>query len=158
MRIKSMSPYYYTLGVSGSRDYTDETKILGELIEVQAYIDDRGFQLFIKVGDCPGGVDLITKEWCLERKIEHQIYKAWWDSCMSHCPSGHRVKKKPGDIFHPGKKKDYCPWAGPDRNKKIIKSGIDQALIIRQNNSSGATNFHHLAMQYNVPRITLINV
>lgn len=130
-----------TITVSGSRDWEFHELVERELRNQLTYALTKGKSLAIKVGDCPTGVDLFVKEWAEKQPlvVSFRIFRAEWDFCTAECAHlDHRVTKRPGDIHHPGLLDDYCPWAGPRRNRQLVPS--DYGLIFNRNNSRGAAN------------------
>lgn len=93
--------------------------------------------VIVRHGACPGeqSIDQAIHEWvadCGEALgVLEDPMPADWDLCTDHCPAGHRIRKRPGDIEHPGTLDDYCPWAGPRRNEEmVLKQGPRVAKLI----------------------------
>jgi hypothetical protein len=125
--------------VAGPRTWEDEealAKVLDGIVK-ESFTNEITFVH----GACPTGIDQMTADYCEETagwydnlgiQLAVEAYPADWDSCAPECPKRpHRVKKKPGDMVHPGKLDDYCPGAGPRRNRKMAQLGADrlQAFI-----------------------------
>lgn len=106
-------------------------------------------------GCCPTGADhLATRIWRQwNREPEH--HPADWDHCDPNCPKReHRVPKKPGDLHHPGELDDYCPKAGPRRNREMVRANIDLLLAYpgnREERRSGTWNCVQRAREAGVP-------
>jgi len=56
------------------------------------------------VGDCPTGVDLFVREWCVENKVTHTVFKAYWNQLGLS--------------------------AGPARNKKMVMFGKSLGAVL----------------------------
>ncbi|MER6183088.1 hypothetical protein [Streptomyces sp. NPDC001652] len=91
----------------------------------------------VRHGDCPGkqSVDAAVAEWieaCGELLgVTADPMPADWDNCAPTCPPvPHRRTKKPGDIAHPGLLDDYCPGAGPRRNRGMLTKEPKPELLL----------------------------
>lgn len=110
---------------TGSRHHKDVGLIGESLYEVIDGTDAR--EILIRHGACPGGADQLVHDFCeseaewferANRTLVVEPVPADWDHCGPDCPPRpHRLRKPPGDIFHPGLLDDYCPGAGPRRNR-----------------------------------------
>jgi hypothetical protein len=116
--------------VTGSRTWTARGWIAREL---ERAVRDLGGTLRSDVtlvsGACPRGADRIAEEhaagwgWTIER------HPALWDECGPGCPDRpHRIRRRAGDIDHPGALDTYCPKAGPRRNTLMVELGADRAV------------------------------
>lgn len=82
--------------------------------------------VIVRHGACPGpaSVDQAVHEWiadCGEALgVLEDAMPADWDHCYADCQPNHRIRKEPGDIYHPGIKADYCPSAGGRRNDEMV--------------------------------------
>jgi hypothetical protein len=130
----------FTVIVTGSRDYVDEQKVFGALESLWAL--QKGL-FVVRHGDCPTGADQLASTW-VRTNGDWDTYEvphpADWDNCSLSCPSGHRRMKKPGDTVHPGLLEDYCPSAGPRRNRKMAQAGADLCLAFPLGKSYGTWN------------------
>jgi len=132
--------------VTGSRDWSDPDLLGKVLYEV---INDSGADEFTIVhGKCPRGADQMTTEFCeseaawfdnIGQVLAEEPHPAIWDSCGHDCPQKpHRITKKPGDVDHPGNLPDYCPTAGPRRNRAMVGLGADVCVAFFK---KGAANY-----------------
>jgi len=113
----------FTVIVTGSRDYKDWEAVWREM---DSLYEEHG-SLWVFHGACPTGADHFAEEWVrnwyFPRKVGQKTFPADWDNCAPDCPPGHRRMKKPGDTAHPGRLPDYCPSAGPRRNREMSQAG-----------------------------------
>lgn len=132
--------------VTGSRDWSD-AGVLGEAL--YTVINDSSADEFTIVhGKCPRGADQMTTEFCeseavwfdqMGQVLAVEPHPAIWDSCGHDCPQKpHRVLKRPGDVDHPGHLPDYCPKAGPRRNRAMVARGADVCVAFLKR---GAANY-----------------
>lgn len=90
----------------------------------------------VRHGDCPGkqSVDAVVAAWIDEYGqllgVTADPMPADWDNCAANCRPGHRRRKKPGDVAHPGLLDDYCPAAGPRRNAAMFTKPPRPELLI----------------------------
>lgn len=119
------TPDVFCILATGSRHHEDAALIGESLYEVIEGTDAR--EIVIRHGACPGGADRLVAEFCESeaewferggRRLVDDPVPADWDHCGPDCPPRpHRHGKPPGDVFHPGALPDYCPGAGPRRNR-----------------------------------------
>lgn len=91
----------YTIIVTGSRDFHRSWMISDTLSAISRAHD---YDIFIRVGDCPTGVDKYTLSWC-ETALENdqfKVYEAEW--------------------------KKYKWRAGPIRNHRMVDDGADLCI------------------------------
>ncbi|TYK45192.1 hypothetical protein [Actinomadura decatromicini] len=146
---------------TGSRHHEDAGLIGESLYEVIAGTGARN--IVIRHGACPGGADQIFQEFCESeaawfdregRSLIVDPVPADWDFCGPDCPPRrHRVRKKPGDVFHPGVLDDYCPGAGPRRNLAMVEKlpRPDVAVGFPLGRSSGTENCLRAAKAAGIP-------
>jgi hypothetical protein len=129
----------YTVIVTGSRDYTDDKKVFEALESLWATTEGP---FFVMHGACPTGADKFASVWFdFQNEDTYEIpVPAIWDVCMVDCPPGHRKMKKTGDTAHPGLLPDYCPKAGPRRNRMMAQRGADLCLAFPLGESRGTWN------------------
>jgi hypothetical protein len=136
--------------VTGSRDWDDTDRIWLELGNAAGTVDvDR--EILVVHGACPSGADAIADQWARKYGSTVEQHPADWDHCTNACPQGHRKAKQRGDTVHPGVCGDYCPSAGPRRNRKLIALGADVCLAFIRNGSRGASHTATLAEQAGIP-------
>lgn len=111
--------------VTGSRSWDDRDIVRDVLTDAV----HQNLPAVIVHGACPSGADAIASWWVRQNSnldITEEPHPADWDACGSDCPSySHRRPRKPGDTTHPGVLPDYCPNAGPRRNKAMVALGAD---------------------------------
>lgn len=112
---------------------------------------NAGETLTVGHGACPTGADAIADRWARSRGIATDPNPADWDLCAPDCPPGHRKMKRPRDIHHPGKLPDYCPDAGPRRNRATVAKGADRCAAFLLPNSFGTWNCIRLAEAAGTP-------
>lgn len=108
--------------LAGARHLTEPGVVSGTIADIALNIAEG--PVVIRHGACPGekSADQTASDWikdCGEwLGVSEDPMPADWDHCAPNCPTdpGHRRRKKPGDIAHPGLLPDYCPAAGPRRN------------------------------------------
>ena len=84
--------------VSGSRHWKDYNIFCYHLTRVNMRFPEK--PVLLCVGDCPTGVDAMTRSYAANRKLEHIIFQANWT--------------------------DYGRAAGPKRNQQMV----DDAMIL----------------------------
>ena len=112
--------------LAGSRDLTEPGIVPGTLYDIRVNLLDG--PIIVRHGACPGehSADQAASDWINTIGCRYDISEdpmaADWDHCADDCPPGpgHRRRKKPGDVFHPGLLDDYCPGAGPRRNAGMV--------------------------------------
>lgn len=144
----------YRVLVTGSRSWEGEELIRHQLTRVWLTVEGP----FVVVhGACPTGADDIASDWVanmLEAEmgaVSEEAHPADWDHCTDACPQGHRKPKRRGDTAHPGVCADYCPTAGPRRNRELVALGADLCLAFIKDGSRGASHTAHLAEQAGIP-------
>ena len=128
--------------VAGSRDWADAGEVNFQVTRFLEITKDRPITLVH--GACPTGPDEMASrltKLCPDLFVEEK-HPADWDHCDQSCKPGHRVMKKPGDIVHPGKLDDYCPSAGPRRNRLMAALGADYCLAFLKPCSTCTRNDH----------------
>jgi hypothetical protein len=65
----------YTAILTGSRKYPDWCKV--NTVMDQLYSDCKS-SLFVRVGDCPTGLDNWVDIWCDNWLVDHKVYTANW--------------------------------------------------------------------------------
>jgi hypothetical protein len=122
--------------VAGPRTWDDVDL---HAITLDTIIGEAGFRDITFVhGGCPTGIDQLTQDYCEELaawydnqdiQLAAESHPADWDSCGLDCPKRpHRVPRRPGDVVHPGVLPDYCPNAGPRRNRLVAGLGGDMLV------------------------------
>ncbi len=115
----------FTVLFTGARELPDP-RIVGRALYNLAMHEVPDRPILVRHGACPGDTSAdhaVTDwvkacgEWC---GVTEDPTAADWDHCAAGCPRGHRRRKKPRDIHHPGLLPDYCPAAGPRRNAAMV--------------------------------------
>lgn len=108
--------------VTGSRDWEPRGLVWYSLTEQLTKALVMGFGMRVKVGDCPTGADLFTREWAENRRsfVDLEVFEADWSR---------------------GKR------GGPMRNRRMVLSGADYGLVFNRNNSNGASGTKELLEQ-----------
>jgi hypothetical protein len=130
----------FTVIGTGSRNLINAIKVHEEF----EFLRSMYGEILVREGECPEGADSFIKTWC-------EFYGPWngvfldphpadWDNCSPDCPPGHRKLKAPGDTVHPGLLSDYCPKAGPRRNKEMAALGAELCLAFPLGKSYGTWN------------------
>ncbi len=110
--------------LAGARHLTEPGVVPGTLADIAFNIAEG--PVVIRHGACPGenSADQTASDWINSIGNRYGITEdpmpADWDNCTAACTPGHRRRKKPGDIAHPGLLDDYCPAAGPRRNGGMV--------------------------------------
>lgn len=112
--------------LAGARELTEPGIVPGTLYDIRVNMLDG--PIVIRHGACPGktSADQAASDWINELGARYDITEdpmpADWDNCAANCPTdpGHRRRKKPGDVAHPGLLETYCPTAGPRRNAGMV--------------------------------------
>lgn len=141
----------FRLLVTGSRDWKDEDAIRQSLAAVITTLGPQN--VTIVHGACPTGADALTDqiagEWA---GLAIERHPADWDHCAPGCPDKpHRVRKQPGDIHHPGELDDYCPGAGPRRNRHMVSLGADLCMPFPLPGSRGTKKCMRYARAAGIP-------
>jgi hypothetical protein len=89
------------IGVTGGRDYNNETHVYSILDLHKRAIECLGLSMTLVVGDALGA-DYIASQWAIERGVTFDKHVADWN--------------------------EHGKAAGPLRNLKMINSGIDKLL------------------------------
>lgn len=111
--------------ITGSRDW-DDWATLCNAINNEYILGNHATEMFRVVhGACPSGADRMADEWCSLMEMEPERYPADWE--------------------HFGK------WAGPIRNREMIRLGADVCLAFIKNGSRGATGTVKMAIQVGIP-------
>ncbi|WP_435279134.1 DUF2493 domain-containing protein [Streptomyces sp. 1222.5] len=140
----------YRILVTGSRDWTDHNLVRDAL----ANAIYQHTPAVIVHGACPTGADAIASWWARSYRhlsVTEEAHPADWDHCTDRCLQGHRKQKRPDDTAHPGVCDDYCPAAGPRRNRELIRLGADVCLAFIKGGSRGASHTARLAEQAGIP-------
>jgi hypothetical protein len=122
------------IAISGAREHPDPFVATAALADYVLNIAPG--PVIVRHGDCPGekSVDQAVAEWirqCGEwLGVTADPMPADWDHCAPNCLPGHRRKKQPGDVAHPGQLDDYCPAAGPRRNAGLLAKLPQPELLI----------------------------
>lgn len=137
----------FTLLVAGSRHATGRLAVWRA---IDRYARHREWQIVLRWGDCPDGVDYFVGEYAeyyADRGLVADPMAADWDHCAPWCPNGpgHRRFKRAGDTAHPGLLADYCPGAGPRRNAAMVAKGADQVIGLTLGASYGTRGCMRLA-------------
>lgn len=120
--------------VSGARCHPDTNAVTSALAKY--VLTEAPGWVIVRHGACPGedSVDQAVHEWiadCGEALgVIEDPMPADWDHCYADCQPNHRLPKPPGDIYHPGIKPDYCPAAGPRRNRQMLEKDPRPDLLI----------------------------
>ncbi len=159
--------------VSGSRTGFGYNFVAARLTEID---QERG-GIFCRHGACPRGVDAYTQRWgdAVKTATGRTAVKgmpADWDTCGAECPPRpHRFVKRPGDVDHPGLLPDYCPGAGPRRNRGLLLDPKPRLCLVflgsclkpRCNRgglhgSHGASGTAFLAERFQIPVVAFVLV
>lgn len=105
---------------SGSRAWTDRSI-------VQAHIDELPEGATVVVGDCPTGVDEITRRHALDTHRDVEVHQADW--------------------------KQHGKAAGPIRNQEMIDSGVDCGYFYITPQSRGTRHCLTAARRANIPAV-----
>lgn len=116
----------FTIIVTGYRDYPI-SKITLVNTSLRRYLDEYFRDIFVKVGDCPTGADLYTRNWCRENLRIDQ-----W-------------KEFPANWVMFGK------GAGPRRNRQMVDSGADRCLAFPDDVSVGTEGCAKYAYKKGIP-------
>ena len=156
--------------VTGSRAWANPRLVFAALRAVESEALERGCSEVILVeGGCPTGADTIARRFLEARQqAAHrprwtlETFHAAWDYCDDQreprCPPyGHRQRKRPGDIHHPGQLPDYCPRSGPRRNRAMIEEGADLCLAFIRNHSRGTTGCAEMAKLRGIETQTVLD-
>jgi len=149
-----MSHKPYRILITGSRDWGDVDLIRHQLTRVWLTVQGP---LVVIHGDCPTGADWMASDWVANMleadmgDVREEAHPADWDHCTDTCPQGHRKVKRRGDAAHPGVCADYCPAAGPRRNRELIRRGADVCLAFIRHGSRGASHTARLAEEAGIP-------
>jgi hypothetical protein len=134
---------------TGSRHWGQPRPIWTALDAIAA--SHPGRRLIVRHGDCPEGADQLAAAWTRRAQthgwdVDEDPQSADWDHCGPDCPSvRHRRPRKPGDTLHPGQLADYCPNAGPRRNRRMVDAGADICLAAPLGASYGTRGCMRLA-------------
>lgn len=140
---------------AGSRSWLQPRPIWTRLDAVAAAHPGR--PLIVRHGDCPDGADQIAAAWARRAQaaswdVTADPHPADWDHCGPGCPSvPHRKIKRDGDTAHPGLLADYCPTAGPRRNRLMVDAGADLMLAAPLGASYGTRGCMKLARSAGIP-------
>jgi hypothetical protein len=108
------------IGVTGGRDFNDRAMV------------ERSFDKYVTTDDIiiegeALGADSLCRDVAQERGVTVEKHPAnWGGPCAPECPPNHRRKNKIDS--HHGGSNDYCPAAGPRRNREMLESGLDLLL------------------------------
>lgn len=140
----------FRLLVTGSRRWTDYHAVTDA---ITAVVVEHGTDLVVVHGACPTDADAIADEFAYEIGLLREPHRATWDNCVDTCSTRpeHRRMKPPGDIVHPGSLPDYCPGAGPRRNRTMVAAGADFALVFLQSHSWGTANCFRYIRDARIP-------
>lgn len=111
----------YIVIFTGAREYTPSWKIKDKVADLNRIYPG----LFIKVGDCPTGVDLIVRQSCEAFNIPGKVFMAEW--------------------------KKYGRAAGPKRNHDMVESGADLCLAYPNEASKGTKDCAEYAASRFIP-------
>ena len=108
--------------LTGSREWTAVTALEAVLMDAWHDALQLGYTgIVLRHGDCPDGADAAGDAWARRNDLPVDPMAADWDSCGDGCPARpHRIRRPPGDRLHPGVLPDYCPVAGPRRNRRLV--------------------------------------
>lgn len=130
----------YRVILTGSRSWNDDLTIEHALTTA---LEHFGRDLVLVHGACPLGADAIAGRIATELGIPQEPHPADWDRCAPECPSldpYHRRTRGRGDEAHPGTLPDYCPKAGPRRNREMVALGADFGLVFMHGVSYGTAH------------------
>jgi hypothetical protein len=109
----------FRLLVTGSRDWTDATRVWGALTALAAQVDS----LVVVHGAAGRGVDMMAHRWVARQQasgradISEEPHPADWEApCRPECRLGHRRPQRDGGG-------SYCPAAGDYRNQEMVETG-----------------------------------
>lgn len=113
----------YTIIVTGSRDHTATWQVGDMLSQLSR---GHNYEIFVKVGDCPTGIDKQTHAWC-ETVIpdNYTIFVADW--------------------------KKYGKRAGPIRNHAMVDSGAALVVAYPGEESKGTKDCAEYAASKGIP-------
>jgi hypothetical protein len=112
--------------ITGSRHW-DDWELLVDMLECVWSEPSR----ILVVGDCPTGVDLIVRQWCLFNRVPHEVFRADWDL--------------------------YGRAAGPRRNQSMIDSGAQECIAFPLGSSRGTWDCVERAMSRGIPTAALVD-
>lgn len=113
----------FRLLVTGSRSWSDATRVWGALTALADQVDS----LVVVHGAAGTGVDMMAHRWVVRQQasgrtdVSEDPYPADWEApCRAECRIGHRRPRRDGVG-------SYCPAAGDYRNQEMVESepGID---------------------------------
>lgn len=143
-----LEPDTYRILLTGSRDWKPEGPVRRALREYVATAQDFGLSPVLVHGACSTGADAIADWLWTSWGWTPERHPADWDSCGPGCPSKpHRVRRQPGDRLHPGTLRDWCPKAGPRRNRKMVALGADVVLAFPLSERSGTATCMRMARE-----------
>lgn len=111
----------YIVIFTGAREYSPSWKIKDTVADLSRIYPD----LFIKVGDCPTGVDLFVRESCEAYNIPGKVFVADW--------------------------KRHGKSAGPKRNHDMVNSGAELCLAYPNTTSKGTKDCAEYAASKFIP-------
>lgn len=145
--------------LAGSRELPEPGIVTGAIADIVLNVAEG--PVVIRHGACPGkaSADQAVSDWikdCGEwLGVTEDPMPADWDRCAPRCPTtpGHRRRKKPGDVAHPGLLNDYCPSAGPRRNAAMVakEPRAEWMLAFPHGASYGTRNCIRLAKAAGIP-------
>lgn len=139
----------YVVIVTGSRhlDHFHGLLVHRELNTAFEHARAHGRHLVVRHGACPTGADHHAGEWVARRSVttvtEQRFPVDWSRPCEPSCrqPGGHGERR----VDHDGN--DFCPAAGPLRNRDMVTAGADKVLAFPLGPSRGTRGCMRLARE-----------
>lgn len=118
--------------VTGSRSWTDAQVLADALLEAWHDATQDGYDSIVIVHGGADGADTLADLWARGHGLEVETHPADWNHCADDCPPGHRKRRARGG--------DYCPTAGPRRNRRMVDAGADLVVGFQRNGSRGTAD------------------
>lgn len=126
--------------VTGSREWIDRLRIrqallrefehIAEHVELADVTVVHGAQGTYRNGRLLKGADMMADEEATALRMNTEPHPAsWWAPCRASCKHGPRKLNRWG--------RDYCQWAGFDRNQEMVNLGADVCLAFPIGRSPG---------------------
>jgi hypothetical protein len=135
--------------VTGSRAWDLPQEVHGALLEAwhdAIQVHGVAHRIVIVHGACPTGADRDASEWAqANTSVVEEAHPADWSApCPPKCLRGDHRKTSP-------QHGDYCPMAGPRRNKAMVDRGADLCLAFIRGGSRGSAATARLAEAAGIP-------
>lgn len=135
--------------VTGSRLWDAPQEVHDALLEAwhdAIQVHGKEHRFIVVHGACPTGADRDASEWAQANpSVVEEVHPANWPApCPPKCLRGEHRKKSP-------QHGDYCPMAGPRRNKAMVDRGADLCLAFIRGGSRGSASTARLAEAAGIP-------